>query len=261
MKAIALPPELDPRRKVGAVSGSASHRPTAGWRSLLVSVGLHVLLIAVSFIVISLGQGSEGEDGNDQEDADAAASAEFVSAPQVSESVKITPRPVKAAKPSRANILRATTSLAEMVVPDWQMQPIAAVVAPAPVPQLQAQPVAASNKASTTQGKASESKRKATGSGKGGGRGDGLIGVKLPTLLRSTEPKYPAEALRNSIEGSALVRVAVSTKGRVLTCAIQKSTGHSALDASALKAVRQWVFSPAARDGVEVLVRVGFRLG
>ncbi len=49
-----------------------------------------------------------------------------------------------------------------------------------------------------------------------------------------------------------MLRVVVTSDGRAASVALEKSCGSEALDASAARAVRGWVFDPAIRDGVAV---------
>jgi protein TonB len=66
------------------------------------------------------------------------------------------------------------------------------------------------------------------------------------------EPVYPDELRRLRIGGTVLLRVAITPTGAVETAALEKTSGHAALDASALAAVKDWHFQPARRGGVPV---------
>ena len=67
------------------------------------------------------------------------------------------------------------------------------------------------------------------------------------------KPLYPMRAIRKGLQGRVVLNVEVLPSGdaRVLKTAI--SSGHSVLDQAAIKAVRQWQFTPAKLDGLSVL--------
>jgi protein TonB len=76
--------------------------------------------------------------------------------------------------------------------------------------------------------------------------------------LRNPAPRYPAEARREGAEGTVLLRVWVAADGGPTRVEVDRSSGHRALDAAALGAVRNWRFVPAQRggDAVEGVVTV-----
>lgn len=69
-------------------------------------------------------------------------------------------------------------------------------------------------------------------------------------------PTYPQRAVRFGQEGTAMVRAQLSERGDVIDVELRESSGHALLDKAALKAVRQWLFKPATRDGRAVLATV-----
>lgn len=69
-------------------------------------------------------------------------------------------------------------------------------------------------------------------------------------------PVYPQRAIRFGQEGTVLVRAQLSERGDVIDVELREGSGHSLLDKAALKAVRQWLFKPATRDGRAVLATV-----
>lgn len=123
-----------------------------------------------------------------------------------------------------------------------------------------------------------------TGGGQGGGQGGGIgtgIGQgtgALPTtasappkrpstaaaIARQTKPRYPISARRDGVEGSVVIHVSLSAKGKVEDVAVGISSGDNRLDIAALQAVKRWGFSPRREDGEAVpstlLVRVTFSL-
>lgn len=70
-------------------------------------------------------------------------------------------------------------------------------------------------------------------------------------LADNVLPRYPREALRAGIEGSVVARINVDKLGNVSDVAIVKREGirDRNLDRAVLQAVRDWRFTPAAREG------------
>lgn len=66
------------------------------------------------------------------------------------------------------------------------------------------------------------------------------------------KPQYPAIARRRDWQGKVLLRVSVSAEGLSEAVAIQRSSGHDALDESAVAAVTKWKFIPAKRGVIAV---------
>ena len=75
-------------------------------------------------------------------------------------------------------------------------------------------------------------------------------------VLEIKKPNYPPQCLRLGIEGKVLVRALVGENGRPQEVTLGETSGNSALDESAMEAVRQWRFVAARRDGVPVRVWV-----
>jgi len=86
-----------------------------------------------------------------------------------------------------------------------------------------------------------------------------------PKYRRNPEPTYPSSARRRRQEGLVVLAVTVSAEGKATRLAVQKSSGHTALDEAALKSVSDWEFEPAywghhaVTSAIEVPVR--FQLG
>ena len=77
-------------------------------------------------------------------------------------------------------------------------------------------------------------------------------------------PIYPARSRKAGEEGKVMIRVLVDVSGRPSQVSLQASSGHSALDESALGAVRAAQFRPYAEGGlpqaVWVLIPINFVL-
>lgn len=69
------------------------------------------------------------------------------------------------------------------------------------------------------------------------------------------KPDYPAEAEANRWTGNGIVVVEVDPDtGRVTSATIVKSTGHTILDESALRAFREWRFRPGTPAKIKIPV-------
>jgi protein TonB len=101
-----------------------------------------------------------------------------------------------------------------------------------------------------------------------GGGGTGAAGAqvdqppgKLPT---NPEPVYPEDLRRQRIGGTVLLRVVIRADGSLERVTLEKSSGYTALDDSALAAVNQWRFQPARRGTVatrfEALLPITFAI-
>lgn len=87
--------------------------------------------------------------------------------------------------------------------------------------------------------------------------------VDQPALLESVEPRYTAEAIKAGIQGRVILSMTVCSDGLARDIVVEQGIGHG-LDANAVRAIEQWRFHPAQRDGAPVAVRarvaVNFRL-
>lgn len=87
--------------------------------------------------------------------------------------------------------------------------------------------------------------------------------VKAPKLISKVEPKYTFAARKAKIQGSVALLTIIGKDGRTRDIHVTRSLDRG-LDANAVKAIRQWRFSPAMRNGkpVPVLanIEVDFRL-
>jgi protein TonB len=68
--------------------------------------------------------------------------------------------------------------------------------------------------------------------------------------LNNPRPAYPLLAIRQGAQGQVLLLVDVLTDGRAGRIELEKSSGHAALDAAAINAVRACRFTPARKDGL-----------
>jgi TonB family protein len=88
---------------------------------------------------------------------------------------------------------------------------------------------------------------------------DGGTGVltKAPSLLRSVEAVYPADAADAGSEGTVVMTIDLSADGHVTDAKVVQSAG-AAFDDAALAAVRQFEFAPAEVDGQPAAVRLSY---
>jgi TonB family protein len=75
----------------------------------------------------------------------------------------------------------------------------------------------------------------------------------LPELVRFVEADYPPEALRRGIEGTVLLDLVINETGRVDSVAVAQGIDPS-LDIAAVRAARDFVFTPAMAAGEPVAV-------
>jgi TonB family protein len=78
---------------------------------------------------------------------------------------------------------------------------------------------------------------------------------KEPIIIARVDPEYPQLALQSGLEGEVFLNVWVDRKGKVHGPVILKSS-NEIFNAPAIKAARQWVFTPAMMEGKSVSVRV-----
>jgi TonB family protein len=80
--------------------------------------------------------------------------------------------------------------------------------------------------------------------------GKGIEGTSL------TPPKYPAYAAEHNLTGRVVLLVDVAADGSVANAVIERSEPRGVFDEAALKAVKDWKFNPATKDGQAVAARV-----
>ena len=74
-----------------------------------------------------------------------------------------------------------------------------------------------------------------------------------PAVIGGTLPVYPKHALDQGLEGTVVVSVLVGPDGSAQSVAVAKSSGHTVLDAAAVRAVKQgWRFKGGMAKGKPV---------
>ncbi len=85
-----------------------------------------------------------------------------------------------------------------------------------------------------------------------------------PRYQDNPAPPYPEAARRRQMQGTVVLSAMVNGHGRVDSLNVQASSGYDLLDRAALRAVKDWLFTPGTRGGspvtMTVLVPVRFAL-
>jgi TonB family protein len=92
----------------------------------------------------------------------------------------------------------------------------------------------------------------------------GAVTAAKPLMHVNPAPSYPPIARERGWEGTVRLEVLVEQDGHPSAVGIERSSGHAALDDSAVQAVRQWKFSPARsgamRFSSKIIIPVQFTL-
>lgn len=70
--------------------------------------------------------------------------------------------------------------------------------------------------------------------------------------LRNPKPPYPISSRENGEQGAVMLHACISHRGAVERVDLAQSSGHPALDRSALNTVRHWHFAPAQEGGKSI---------
>ena len=84
------------------------------------------------------------------------------------------------------------------------------------------------------------------------------IGISVPRVVKEVKATYTPEARAAGIQGTALVEAVVQTDGTVRddVTVLRSLDPKFGLDKQAIKACKQWKFTPAMKNGKPVAVRV-----
>ena len=81
--------------------------------------------------------------------------------------------------------------------------------------------------------------------------------VTAPRLIKSARPNYPAEAMRAKVQGRVMLEAVVQPDGTVGEVRVTRSLDRKfGMDESAVKALKEFRFTPGTKDGVPVPVLV-----
>ncbi len=95
----------------------------------------------------------------------------------------------------------------------------------------------------------------AAGSPNGSPDGSGSV-----ECIRCGKPSYPRIARDAGLEGVVLLSLDVDPSGNVIDVRLEESSGHPALDNSAIKQVENWKFEPSENGLQDEIRRIVFRL-
>jgi TonB family protein len=70
--------------------------------------------------------------------------------------------------------------------------------------------------------------------------------------LRNPKPPYPISSRENGEQGAVMLHACINHRGAVERVDLAQSSGHPALDRSALNTVRHWHFGPAQDSGKSI---------
>ncbi len=73
--------------------------------------------------------------------------------------------------------------------------------------------------------------------------------IKPAETLKRVNPKYPIEAAKAGSEGWVRMSYVIDTEGAVKDVIVEDFEGSLALNRAAVRAIKQWEFSPALKDG------------
>jgi TonB family protein len=91
---------------------------------------------------------------------------------------------------------------------------------------------------------------------------DNKIAIVAPVAVSKVDPAYPADAMRDNVEGTVTLYAVIHTNGSVSDIKVLNSVDPR-LDAAAVKALSRWQFRPGMKAGdpvdLEAVVMIPFR--
>lgn len=76
-----------------------------------------------------------------------------------------------------------------------------------------------------------------------------VIEPRIDARRGLSEPYYPPQVIREGGEGTVLLSIYILADGRVGEVKLDRSSGHTKLDESALREAKKWRFVPGSSDG------------
>ena len=77
-----------------------------------------------------------------------------------------------------------------------------------------------------------------------------IVSFTKPEIIYGDKPVYPAEAVKNNIEGKVKVRFLISKEGNVDRTIIEITSGSEILDSAAIDYINKLKFTPAKENGL-----------
>jgi protein TonB len=91
-----------------------------------------------------------------------------------------------------------------------------------------------------------------------------VVEPRIDTRRGLSEPYYPPQVIRVGGEGTVMLSIYILADGRVGEVKLDRSSGHTKLDESAMREAKKWRFVPGSSDGKPMAmwkqVPVTFRL-
>ena len=84
-------------------------------------------------------------------------------------------------------------------------------------------------------------------------------GVSSPVVIREVKPEYPADVMREGIQGTVALEGVVQIDGTINNIRVTKGIDER-LDYEAVKALGDWRFRPGQKDGQAVRVRISIEM-
>lgn len=122
-------------------------------------------------------------------------------------------------------------------------------------PETESDDPAEPDPAATSDPSDSDRKSSAPSSAPSAAREAGVKWVRDVSYRRNPPPRYPTKARVYGEEGTVRLLVTIGPDGRPRRVTVHESSGYHRLDRAARKAVHQWEFVPARRDGEPVISR------
>jgi protein TonB len=79
-------------------------------------------------------------------------------------------------------------------------------------------------------------------------------------VVRQVPPQYPVDAARKRQTGWVELQFVIGADGRVRDVSVSQSSPPRVFDREAVRAMQQWTFEPALRDGQPVESRARRRI-
>lgn len=76
-----------------------------------------------------------------------------------------------------------------------------------------------------------------------------IVEPRIDARRGLSEPLYPPQMIRAGAEGTVLLSIYILADGRVGDVKLDRSSGHTKLDESAMREARRWRFVPGTSDG------------
>ena len=260
-----------------------SHSPQSRRLAVVASIATHVIVGSVVIWLLSLprsftasatlpqrsaadlvwlaspGPGGGGGGGGNR--TKVAAPAQQVGKDRLT--VPVAPKPAPVEKPKEPPPVEPLNIPAKAMAAATETAP--GVIDPAPPTNPTQGPGSEGGAGSGAGTGSGEGQGSGLGPGTGGGTGGGVYqpgnGVSTPRLVREVKPNYTADAMRAKIQGVALLECVILPDGTVGEVKILNSIDKvHGLDEEAIKAAKQWRFSPGLRFGQPVAVLVKIEL-